>query len=95
MNPEVLKDLYQRATSKGYTKSIEEFQELILSNQEVLADNFEYVKSKGYNKTIEDFSMLVGYGEKKSPDTTIQISQEDLEYPSEDVLSASPQSRKS
>jgi hypothetical protein len=94
MNPEVLKDLYQRATSKGYTKSIEEFQELILSNQEVLADNFEYVKSKGYNKTIEDFSMLVGYGEKKSPDTTIQISQEDLEYPSEDVLSASPQSRR-
>ena len=47
MNPEVLKDLYQRARSKGYTKSIEEFQELILSNQEVLADNFEYVKSKG------------------------------------------------
>ncbi len=66
MNPEVLKDLYQRAKSKGYTKSIEEFQELILSNQEVLGDSFEYVKSKGYNKTMEDFSMLVGYGEKKN-----------------------------
>ncbi len=91
MNPEVLKDLYQRATSKGYTKSIEEFQELILSNQEVLDDNFEYVKSKGYNKTIEDFSMLVGYGEKKSPDTTIQLSQEDLDLPLEGTSLGSPQ----
>ncbi len=91
MNPEVLKDLYQRAKSKGYNKSIEEFQELILSNQDVLADSFNYAKSKGYNKTVEDFSMLVGYGEKKSPDTTIQLSQEDLDLPLEGTSLGSPQ----
>ena len=47
MDQEVLQDLYERAKSKGYSKSIQEFQQLISSDNEVLNDNFEYVKSKG------------------------------------------------
>jgi len=66
MDKEVLQDLYDRATSKGYSKSIEEFEQLIGSDQEVLNDNFEYVQSKGYKKDIDSFSTLVGYGEKKN-----------------------------
>ena len=65
MDQEVLQDLYERAKSKGYSKSIQEFQQLISSDDEVLNDNFEYVKSKGYTKDISDFSILVGFGEKK------------------------------
>ena len=65
MNPEVLQDLYDRAISKGYSKSIEEFTQLISSNQEVLDDNFNYVKTKGYSKDISEFSKLVGIDLKK------------------------------
>ena len=78
MDPEVLKDLYERATSQGYTKSIEEFQQLISSDQEVLQDNFEYVKSKGYGKEISEFSTLVGFGEKKNPIVTPSNGEEVL-----------------
>ena len=70
MDQEVLQDLYDRAKSKGYSKSIEEFQQLISSDNEVLNDNFEYVKSKGYAKDISDFSVLVGFGEKKNSNST-------------------------
>ena len=66
MDKEVLQDLYDRAKSKGYSKSIEEFEQLIGSDQDVLNDNFDYVQSKGYKKDINSFSTLVGYGEKKN-----------------------------
>ena len=62
MDKEVLQDLYDRATSQGYSKSIEEFEQLIGSDQEVLDDNFEYVKSKGYGKDISEFSKCQGDG---------------------------------
>ena len=74
MNEEVLKDLYDRAVSQGYTKSIEEFQELLDNNNDVLNDNYNYVKGQGYQKSIEDFSTLVGVKKKDESDS---ISQED------------------
>jgi len=78
MDKQVLQDLYDRATSKGYRKSIEEFEQLIGSNQEVLNDNFEYVQSKGYRKDISEFSKLVGFGEKKNPIVTPSDGEEVL-----------------
>jgi len=78
MDQEVLQDLYDRAKSKGYSKSIEEFQQLISSDNEVLNDNFEYVKSKGYAKDISDFSVLVGFGEKKNQVVTPSDVVEDV-----------------
>ena len=65
MDQEVLQDLYNRAVSKGYSKSIEEFSTLISSDQEVLEDNYNYVKQQGYQKPIEDFQVLVGVKKKK------------------------------
>ena len=79
MDQEVLQDLYNRAVSKGYSKSIEEFSTLISSDQEVLEDNYNYVKQQGYQKSIEDFQVLVGV--KKKEDTVL---------PSEDGLSVQP-----
>ena len=58
MDEAVLKDLYDRAVSKGYSKSIEEFSSLLSSDEEVLKDNFNYVTEQGYTKSIEDFSLL-------------------------------------
>ena len=78
MNEQVLKDLYDRAVSKGYQKSIEEFTALLQDNQDVLADNYSYVQEKGYQKSIEDFSVLVGVKKK-----------DDLVSPSQEVVSES------
>tara|TARA_R110000803_G_scaffold177657_2_gene240001 strand:+ start:361 stop:606 length:246 start_codon:yes stop_codon:yes gene_type:complete len=65
MDQEVLQDLFDRAVSKGYTKSIEEFSLLINSDQEVLIDNYDYVKQNGYTKPIEDFQVLIGSKKKR------------------------------
>lgn len=59
MNEKVLQDLYNRAKSKGYNKDINQFKELLKTNDNVLNDNYEYVKSKGYNKKQDDFKSLL------------------------------------
>ena len=48
---EVLEDLYSRAQSKGYGKTIDDFTTLIYSNDDVLEDMYGYVQSKGYTKS--------------------------------------------
>ena len=87
MNEQVLKDLYDRAVSKGYQKSIEEFNTLLQSNENVLADNYGYVQEKGYQKSLEDFSVLVGVKKKEDSvsasqqvvtDSTIPQQQEEV-----------------
>jgi hypothetical protein len=64
MDEQVIDDLYNRAVSKGYTKSKGEFVQLLHSDNEVFNDMYSYVKEKGYQKTSDDFSTLVG--KKKS-----------------------------
>ena len=53
---EVLLDLYNVAKSKGYTKSLDNFTNLLYTNEDVYNDMFEYVQSKGYTKSSDDFS---------------------------------------
>ena len=65
MNEQVLKDLYNRAVTKGYQKSIEDFSLLLEKNNDVLNDNYNYVKEQGYEKSIEEFSTLVGVKKKR------------------------------
>ena len=64
MDPEVLQDLYDRAVSKGYTKTLEDFALLLQSDDEVLQDTFQYVQQQGYAKSIDDFGGLVGVKKK-------------------------------
>ena len=71
---EVIKDLFKRATSLGYKKGIEDFKNLLSSDDEVLQDNFNYVKENGYSKGIEQFSSLIGIGQVKKED----LYEEDL-----------------
>ena len=78
MDQEVLQDLYNRAVSKGYSKSIEEFSILISSDQEVLEDNYNYVRQQGYQKPIEDFQFLVGVKKKDTPEDTVSLSEDGL-----------------
>ena len=79
MDEEVVIDLFNRAKSKGYNKSIEEFKLLLETDEDVIRDNFNYVKSKGYTKTIDDFKILV----KKKDETT------ELDSPQEEVVTTS------
>jgi hypothetical protein len=60
MDEEVINDLYNRAKSKGYTKSRDEFVGLLHKDNEVFNDMYSYVKSKGYKKDANSFSNLVG-----------------------------------
>jgi hypothetical protein len=60
MDEQVIDDLYNRAVSKGYTKSKGEFVQLLHNDNEVFNDMYSYVKEKGYQKTPDDFSALVG-----------------------------------
>ena len=64
MNDKVLQDLYNRAISKGYSKTIEDFSVLLEENETVFNDNFNYVTSKGYTKGKDEFSTLVGLKKK-------------------------------
>ena len=84
MDEEVLNDLYDRAVSKGYPKSIEEFSLLLSSDDEVLNDNFNYVTQQGYSKSIEEFSELIGVKKKE------ELVQEDTVSVSEDGGLVSP-----
>ena len=87
MDEEVLQDLFNRAVSQGYGKSIEEFQALLSTDEEVLTDNFNYIKSQGYpdDRTIEDFSILVGVKKKD------EVVEDVTEFVGEDGSSVSPQ----
>jgi len=60
MDEQVIDDLYNRAVSKGYTKSKGEFVQLLHNDNEVFNDMYSYVKEKGYQKTPDDFSALIG-----------------------------------
>lgn len=73
MDEEVLNDLYNRAVSQGYTKSIEEFAKLIKNDNDVFNDMYSYVKSKGYKKDQNSFGLLVGRGSQTS-----NIQEQDL-----------------
>ena len=61
---EAIKNLYSYAQSQGYQKSIEEFAELLQTNDEALDALYSYVQSQGYTKGLDDFKTLIG--KKKS-----------------------------
>ena len=92
MNEEVLQDLFNRAVSKGYNKSIEEFTVLLSQNNDVLIDNFNYVKGKGYKKTIEDFKTLTGVVEGvNTTDSEVKKKDEPVSTSPEEVMDGGTQ----
>ena len=72
MDEEVINDLYNRARSKGYKKSLDEFISLLHSDQEVFDDMYGYVQSKGYKKGTEDFSALIGKTQSTQQQPVVQ-----------------------
>lgn len=64
MDKQALNDAYQHFVSTGYNGTIEDFSNLLSTDNEALNDSYNYFKSTGYNDSIEDFSNLVGVGKK-------------------------------
>ena len=74
MDEQVIQDLFDRAVSKGYTKTLDEFKTLLATDSDVIEDNYQYVTSQGYSKSIDDFRVLIGAEKKKdvSESTSVQ-----------------------
>jgi hypothetical protein len=60
MNEEAILDSYNLFVSKGYSKSIDEFKNLIRTNPNALNDSFNLFASKGYSKGLEEYKNLMG-----------------------------------
>ena len=73
MNREALKVLYRLAKADGYTKSFEEFVELMGSNEKAVNQMYFNAQKDGYKKEKEDFYTLVGF---KKKDESQPIGQE-------------------
>lgn len=72
MNEQALKDSYELFKQKGYTKSFDEYVNLINTNPNALNDSYTLFKEKGYGKSIEEFSTLVGVKKKDELVSTVQ-----------------------
>lgn len=68
MDEQVIDDLYNRAVSKGYKKSRQEFVGLLHSDGDVMNDMYSYVQSKGYKKSVDEFKNLIGATAPESPE---------------------------
>jgi hypothetical protein len=60
MNEEAIRDAYNLFVSTGYTKSYEDFKQLINSNPEALNDAYGLFVNTGYKKDINSFKTLMG-----------------------------------
>lgn len=77
MNEQAIQDAYNLFVDNGYSKSIDEFKELMKTNSNALDDMYKLFVDQGYRKAKTDFSVLMGASEPvKKKDTT--------ESPSED-----------
>ena len=72
MNREALKVLYRLAKADGYTKSFEEFIELMGSNEKAVNQMYFNAQKDGYKKEKQDFYTLVGFKKKDESQPTGQ-----------------------
>jgi len=64
MNEQAQQDAYKLFQQGGYTKSFEEFIELINTNEQALGDAYTMFSNAGYQKSADDFSVLMGVKKK-------------------------------
>ena len=62
MNEQAIIDSYFLFKKSGYSKSLQEFKQLISSNPNALKDSYELFKKNGYNKSLDDYKILMGVG---------------------------------
>ena len=65
MNEEALKDAYNLFGNNGYNGSLDEFKNLISTNNEALTDSFTLFTENGYTGSVDEFKELVINDNKK------------------------------
>ena len=60
MNDKALKKLYALAQGDGYTKSFDEFKQLISTNDKALNTMYDLAQGEGYTKDLSSFKTLMG-----------------------------------
>ena len=77
MNEQAQQDAYKLFQQGGYTKSFEEFVELINTNEQALGDAYSMFSNAGYQKSADDFSVLMGV-KKKDTDSVLDDGSSEL-----------------
>ena len=75
MNEQAIKDSYELFKTGGYSKSYEEFVELINSNPQALEDSYTLFKTGGYNKSMEEYEELMGVKKKDGTSESIVVEE--------------------
>ena len=60
MNEEAIQRFYELFQQDGYTKSLDEFKQLMRTNEEAQEVAYELALGDGYTKYFDDFKLLVG-----------------------------------
>jgi peptidoglycan hydrolase-like protein with peptidoglycan-binding domain len=67
MNEQAIIDSYNLFKKSGYSKSLEEFKQLIATNPNALNDSYELFKKNGYKRSLNDYKVLMGVGSQQNP----------------------------
>jgi hypothetical protein len=62
MNEQAIKDAFDLFVANGYTKTIDDFKQLIIDNPTARKDAYDLFVANGYQKGEEDFNSLMGVG---------------------------------
>ncbi len=73
MNEEAILDSYNLFVQNGYTKSLDEYKQLLLSNPNALNDSYGLFQQNGYKKSLDEFKTLMGVSQQK-PITPTKIN---------------------
>lgn len=91
MNEQAIKDSYSLFVQNGYKKSLDEYKNLLATNQDALNDSYNLFRGSGYGKSIDEFKTLMGLSESAAPMPSEQLKKKDIsmESSSEDGSLAS------
>ena len=62
MNEQAIQDSYNIFVKQGYTKSIDDYKQLLASNQNAVQDSYNAFVKEGYSKSIDEYKSLMGIG---------------------------------
>jgi hypothetical protein len=91
MNDKAIRIAYELFVADGYTKSIEDFKNLMRDNPKGREVAYNLFVNDGYNKSINDFAILMGATESvdETPQPEVKKKEEGMVSPSEDGSLAS------
>ena len=66
MNEEAILDSYNLFVQNGYTKSLDEYKQLLSSNPNALNDSYGLFQKNGYAKSLDEYKSLMGVSQQKT-----------------------------